>query len=96
MEKDLQSNVSTIKEVRNAFQSQITKQKGKMPLWRPGYKWEQSKLKGTWRAGTNWIYLAQTRVKWRALVKTEVNLSLPYKMEISLPAEQLSDYQEGA
>jgi hypothetical protein len=65
----------------------------KMPLGRPGYRWEDNNklqiterfqlpkstihLKGIRCEGVEWIRLAQDSVQWRAVVNTVKNLSVP-------------------
>jgi hypothetical protein len=52
----------------------------KRPLGRPKNRWEDNiklGLNETGIDGANWIQLAQDRVKWRAFVKTVMNLRVP-------------------
>jgi hypothetical protein len=53
---------------------------GKRPLERPRRRWEDNikmDLRGIGIDVTNWIWLAQDRVQWRAFVSTVINLRVP-------------------
>jgi hypothetical protein len=54
---------------------------GKRPLGRPMRRWENNIKIDHGEIGwgyMDWIYLAQDRDQWRALVNTEMNLRVPY------------------
>jgi hypothetical protein len=58
----------------------VGRPKGKRPLGRPRYRWEDNikmDLGEIGIDGANWIWLAQDRVQWRAFVKTVMNLRVP-------------------
>jgi hypothetical protein len=53
---------------------------GKRPLGRPRRRWVDNikiDLKEIGWDGEDWIYLAQDRDQWRALVKAVMNLRVP-------------------
>jgi len=53
---------------------------GKRPLGRPRLRWENNiemDLREKGIDGTNWIRLAQDRVRWWACVNTVMNLRVP-------------------
>jgi len=54
--------------------------KGKRPLERPGYRWEDNIKMDLWAIGingANWIQLAKDRVRWQAFVNMVMNLQVP-------------------
>jgi hypothetical protein len=60
----------------------IGKPEGKRPLGRPRRRWVDNiklDLKGIGCDGMDWIYLAQDRDQWRALVNTVMNHSSSLK-----------------
>jgi hypothetical protein len=57
---------------------------GRRPLGRPKRRWEddiRKDLKEVVSESVDWIDLVQDRDKWRAVVKTVVNLRAPYREE---------------
>jgi hypothetical protein len=64
----------------NAYRILVGKSKGKTPLGRPRRRWvDNIKMYLTeigWH-GMDWIYLAQDRDQWRALVNTVMNIQVP-------------------
>jgi hypothetical protein len=62
--------------MRNAYKILVGKREGKRSLGRPSHRWEDNitvnlRVIG-WEVG--WIYLAQVREQWRALVRRVMNL----------------------
>jgi hypothetical protein len=67
-------------EGRGVYRVLVVKSEGKRPLGRPRRRREDNiklDLRETGIDGTNWIRLAQDRVKWRAFVNTVMNLRVP-------------------
>jgi hypothetical protein len=64
----------------------VGKPQGKRPLGRPRRGWEDSikmDLQEMGYEGMDWIYLAQDRDRWRALVNAAMNFRLPKMRGIS-------------
>jgi hypothetical protein len=58
---------------RNAYRILVGKPEGKRPLGRPRRRWVDSvKIDLN---GMDWIYLAQDRDQWKALVNTVMNFT---------------------
>jgi hypothetical protein len=58
----------------------VGRPKGKRPVGRPRRRWEDNikvDLREIGIVGTNWIRLAQDRVRWRASVSTVMKLRVP-------------------
>jgi hypothetical protein len=58
----------------------VGRPEGNRPVGRPRRRWEDNIMKAlreTGIDGTNWIRLAQDRVRWRAFVSTVMNLRVP-------------------
>jgi hypothetical protein len=58
----------------------VGKSEGKRPLGRPRRRWEDNikiDLQEVGCGGMDWIYLAQDRDRWRALVTAVINLQVP-------------------
>jgi hypothetical protein len=58
----------------------VGRPEGKRPLGRPRSRWEDNiklDLRKIGIDGTNWIWLAQDRVQWRAFVNLVMNLRVP-------------------
>jgi hypothetical protein len=71
-----------MKEGRGVYRDLEGKPEGKRPLGRPRRRWEdniKADLQEVGCRGMDWIELAKVRDKWRALVKTVMNLRVPYK-----------------
>jgi hypothetical protein len=67
-------------EKGNAYRILVGKPEGRRPLGRPRRRWVDNikmDLREIGRIGGNWIYLAQDRDHWRALVNTVMNLRVP-------------------
>jgi hypothetical protein len=67
-------------EKRNAYRILAGKPEGKRPLRRPRRRWVDNikiDLREIGWDGVDWIYLAQDRDHWRALVNTVMNLQVP-------------------
>jgi hypothetical protein len=67
-------------ETRNAYKILVGELEGRIPLGRPGRRWEdniKSKLRETGLEGMNWINLTQGRNRWRSFVNTVMNLQIP-------------------
>ena len=63
------------------MQDMVGKFKGKKPLGRPRHKTEDNFKMGVKETGwenTNWINLAHDKDKWRALVRTVINILVLY------------------
>jgi hypothetical protein len=61
----------------NGYRIIMGKPEGKRPLGRPRRRWGDNTrmdLRETGWCGMDWIYLAQDRDQWRALVNTLMNL----------------------
>jgi hypothetical protein len=67
-------------EKRNAYGSLVGKPEGKIPRGRPRHGWEDNikmDLRDVGWIGMDWIYLAQDRDQWRALVDKVMNVLVP-------------------
>jgi hypothetical protein len=73
-------HVARIGAKRNAYRILVGKPKGKRPLGRPRCRLVIN-IKMDFRelgwGGMDWLYLAQDRDQWRALVNTVMNLQVP-------------------
>jgi hypothetical protein len=69
-------HVPPIGTKRNAYRILMVKTEGKRPPGRPTHRLEDIKMdrRQTGWGGMDWIHLAQDRDKWKALVKTVMNL----------------------
>jgi hypothetical protein len=58
-----------------AYNILFGKPEGSRPFERPRYRWEDITLgfRETGWESVNWIYVAQSRYQWRALVNTVMN-----------------------
>ena len=73
-------HVARMKESRSAFKILTGKPRGKRPLGRPSYSWEDNikmDLKKIATNTSNWVDSAQDRDYWRALVNAALNLRVP-------------------
>jgi hypothetical protein len=65
---------------RNANKVLVEKSERKIPLGRPRRRWDDNikiDFREMWMKNVDWIHLAQDRDRWRALVKTVMNLRVP-------------------
>ena len=65
---------------RSVFKMLTGKPAGKLPLLRPGRRWEDNiriDLEEIGINAGNWVDSAQDRNYWRALVNAELNLRVP-------------------
>jgi hypothetical protein len=73
-------HVARMSETRNAYRILVGKPEGKRPLGRPRSRRVNNikvDLRETGWDVLDWIYLAQDRDQWRALVNTVMNLQIP-------------------
>jgi hypothetical protein len=73
-------HVSQIGEKRNAHRILVGKLEGRRLLGRPRHRWEDNikmDVREIGWGGMDWIYLAQDRDRWRALVNMVLNLQVP-------------------
>jgi hypothetical protein len=76
-------HVARMGEERNAYRILVGTPEGKRPLERPRRCWEDNirmYLREIEWDCMDWIYLAQDRDKWRALVNTVMNLRVLYNV----------------
>jgi hypothetical protein len=67
-------------EGRGVYRVLVGRPKGKRPLGRPRYRWEDNIKLDLREMGINWaswIQLAQDRVQWWAFVNMVMNLQVP-------------------
>jgi hypothetical protein len=64
-------HVACMGQMRFAYVILVPKPEEKKPLGRHRHRWE------IWWEDLDWIYLAQYRVQWRAIVNTVMNLRVP-------------------
>jgi hypothetical protein len=72
-----EGHVASMEQTRNADKFCIGKSDGKRSLRRPRYRWEDNirmDLKEIGWKCMDWMYLAQDRNQWRAVVNTVMNL----------------------
>jgi hypothetical protein len=73
-------HVARMGEGRGIYRISVGRPEGKRPLGRPRRRWEDNikmELREIEIDGANWIHLAQDRRRWRAYVKTVMNLRFP-------------------
>jgi hypothetical protein len=63
--------------VKNAYSILVGKPQGRRPLGRPRRRWEDNIGMDLRDGDVDWIYLAQDRDRWRALVNTVMSLRVP-------------------
>jgi hypothetical protein len=67
-------------EMGNAYRILVGKPERKRPLGRPRRRWVDNikmDLREIGRDGVDWIYMAQDRDQWRALVNAVLDLRVP-------------------
>jgi hypothetical protein len=67
-------------ERRGAYRILVGRREGRRPLERHSHRWEDNNkidLQEVEWEGVDWIYIAQDRDRWRALVNEVMNLRLP-------------------
>jgi hypothetical protein len=72
--------VACIVEGKSVYRVLVGRPGGKRPLGRPSRSWKDNMkicLREIRIDGSNWIQLAQDRVKWRAFVNTVMNIQVP-------------------
>jgi hypothetical protein len=72
--------VARMGEVRGSYNILVGRPEGRRPLGRPRRRWEDNTNIDLSEIGfgyVDWIYWAQDRDRWRALVKTVMNLRVP-------------------
>jgi hypothetical protein len=65
---------------RSVYRVLMGKPEGKRPLGRPRRRWEDNinmYIQEVGFGGMDWIFLAQDRDRWRALVNSVTNLRVP-------------------
>jgi hypothetical protein len=83
-------------EKRNAYRILVGKSDGKRPLERPRRRWQDNimDLREIGWDGMDWIDLVQDGDKWKALVKTVMNLRVPSNVIKFLSSCQLAASRE--
>jgi len=67
-------------ERRGVYRVLVGKPKGKRPLGRPRFRWEDNikmDLQEVGCEGMDWIELAQDKDRWRVLVNAVMNIRVP-------------------
>jgi hypothetical protein len=73
-------HVARMLEMRGAYNILVGRPEGRRPLGGPRHRWEDNIKMDLWEIGfgdVDWIYWAQDRDRWRALVNTVMNLRGP-------------------
>jgi len=75
----LAGQVESMGEKRGGYRVLVGKPEGKRPLARPRRRWEGNIKMAIQEVGcgNDWIYLAEDRDRWRALVNAVMNLRVP-------------------
>ena len=72
--------MARMEEGRGVHKVSVGEPEGKRPLWRPRRRWENNikmDLEEVRRGYGDWMEFAQDRDRWRALVRTVMNLRVP-------------------
>jgi hypothetical protein len=73
-------HVARMGEGRGVYRVLVGRPEGKRPLGRPRLRWENNiklDLREIGIDGSNWVRLAQDRVRWRVFVNTVMNIRVP-------------------
>jgi len=73
-------HVAHMGDRRGIYRVLVGKPEGKRPLGRPSCRWEDNikmDLQEVGHGGRDWIYLAQDRDRWQALVNVVMNIWVP-------------------
>jgi hypothetical protein len=65
---------------RGACRILLGRREGKRPVERPMRRWKDNNemgFKEVGMGGMDWVYVAQDRGRWRALVSAVINLQIP-------------------
>ena len=76
----LVGHLARIEQKRGVCRVSVGKPEGKRPLGRPRHGWEDNikmDLQVMGSGGRNWMDLAQDKDRWRALMKSVMNLRVP-------------------
>jgi hypothetical protein len=76
-----EGHVAPMGEGRNMYMVLVGKPKRKRPFGRPRHRWEDGIKMDLWEigwggGGVEWIYLAQGRDRWQAVVNAVMNLQV--------------------
>ena len=80
-------------ELSGSVSHGVSKPTGKIPLGMPRRRWKDNNRIDLEEIGINtriWVYSAQDREYWRALVSDALNLRVPQAMELQLYAQGLT------
>jgi hypothetical protein len=72
-------HVARMGDLRGAYNILVGRPEGRRPLGRPRRRWEDNikmDLREIWFGDMDWIYVAQDRDRWQALVNTVMNLRI--------------------
>jgi hypothetical protein len=73
-------HVARVGEVRGGYNILVGRPEGRRPLGRPRCRWENNikmDLREIGFGDVDWMYWAQDRDRWRAVVNTVMNLRVP-------------------